>query len=532
MLLQNRNAQRPGEKSYKRSIVWQSVLYTVFMSTVTVGVLVMSTQYLVRTLLHERSTQLVSLMENVPNYVLAAAVKQAEVDAQILVNMLTVIGLICLVLSALLSVAFSRHLLRPLQTLVEAIAGITPGKWNYKRSVFTGDEVETLDATLEELCQRLRGSYHHLESEVHERTKELKAASIRDNAILQSISLGLMVVNTEGQVQEANAAAAKTLRTSEQKLAAMNIRDALGLRDHQRLLPETENPVFRCLITKQAALSDPNLHYALTCADGTLVSVRLSVFPINEGKNNIGAVVLFQDVTAERQIEYLKTEFITLASHQLRTPLSTVQWYVELLSTEEQERLSDQQKSFLVELRMAAHRMVNIVSDLLDASRLREDGVKPHMQRLDITRFIKDMTEEMRAVGASKNISVTAALPPVVITTWCDPMLLSIILQNLISNAVKYSSPQGAVKVGLSMNEQRMIVTVQDSGIGIPEADKPRIFEKLFRAKNALTKDVNGSGLGLYSAKAIANKLGGDITFVSKEGEGTTFTLSLPLQAN
>lgn len=459
---------------------------------------------------------------------LVITVNRAEVlhGPNELANMLAIVGILFLCAGAVITYSMTKQITGPLIDMSEKMDRLGPSNWRFERSVFTGDEVEHLDQVVGDLTSRLAQVYENQEAVIAQRTEELKKEFAKDRAILRSLTLGLIVVDTSGIAIEINEAARSILKLEESPSGVAATELLQLVRDHKSVSPE-EHPIIQCLGRGEAVKISPDTHMDIVRNDSTRVAVRLSVSPLMHDGACAGAIVLFQDVTTERHLDYMKTEFITLASHQLRTPLSTVQWYLELLGGED-ENLTEDQKSFIVELRLATRRMSNIVGELMDASRLQKGGVEPVLKTIDMSRFIRSITTEMKGMGAEKHIECHSDTPSEPVLLKSDPMLLSIVMQNLLSNAIKYSREGGEVRVALTLTGSDVVIRVADQGIGIPHADQEHIFEKLYRAHNARLLDVNGSGLGLYSSKNIVEKLGGAISFESREGAGTAFIVSFP----
>ncbi|MFH0851877.1 MAG: HAMP domain-containing sensor histidine kinase, partial [Candidatus Peregrinibacteria bacterium] len=225
----------------------------------------------------------------------------------------------------------------------------------------------------------------------------------------------------------------------------------------------------------------------------------------------------------------MKSEFISLASHQLRTPLSMISWYVELLQTDDHEKLSETQQSYVAEMSLASQRMARLIDALLRVSKLEGGGVTPVDQEIDLAMLVRDVAEDERSLAKDRKISMELRLPQA-LSVATDPTLVQIILHNIISNAVKYSEEGDAIMVQLAQEGEHIIVTVQDIGIGIPQAEQKYLFTRLFRASNATKTDTTGSGLGLYISRMISEQLKGRISFRSTEGEGSTFIFELPLK--
>lgn len=441
---------------------------------------------------------------------------------------LIIVSTVIIVLAGLLSVVLARRVTHPLRRLSTRMEKLGPGHWGYRRSVHSGDEIETLDKVAADLAKRLNVLYRDLEGQVRMRTKELGEQYQKDKTLLQSIQHGIVAVDAKGIVTDVNAAAVEIVGQKEVDLLGQKINDILPLRQHSRVVPPARHPVARCLRLKKAVRMEPGVHWSLSQSAGTLVPISLDVSPVLSGKKIIGAIAVFYDTTEERRVDYIKSEFISLASHQLRTPLSSLQWYIELFGSDGEKRLSGVQEEYLQEMDTASKRMAKLVDALLHAARLEGRDIKPNKQRINLTEFVTDMAEEFRSLAKASKISCNVSLPKKQCFVNTDPILLHIVFQNLFSNAVKYNKQGGNVEIAMSVMKDSYKIQITDSGIGIPKNAQKRIFERLYRADNVRQIDTDGNGLGLYISRMVMDNLEGDISFKSAENKGTAFTIKVP----
>jgi len=500
----------------QRSIRWRAVLYSIVLSTLIITFFSAISYLFILSLIRRDAidVEVYDILQNVA----------------VLGRAFLLTGAAFLALAIVLSFSFARRLTQPFLEIQRKVERLGPRHWAYKRTVHTGDEVEALDSVVADLTKRLQGLYTNLEGEVMERTQQLKHEYAKDRAILRSLVAGLIVVDQKGVIQEANPAAAELLQSERDKLVGQKILDVFRLQKHRKPLPVDEHPIHQCLRRRSAVHVDASVHIALLRKDGSALPIKLSAVPFHEGRRILGAVVLCQDVTVERQIDYMKTDFLHLASHHLRTPLSTLQWYLELLEDEYGRFMKGKEKSFLIEMQLAAKRMTTVVNELMDASRLGEGGIEPVMSEVDVVEEAQSSVQSAASFMVDHNVACIFRRPEQSMVVYSDPLLLGIIIQNILNNAVRYSKESGG-KILMSFEKTKTAVRlhVQDEGIGIPRAEQERIFEKLFRTSNARKRQPSGVGLGLYSSRMIAEKMHASIRFVSQEGKGSTFTVVLPL---
>ncbi len=250
--------------------------------------------------------------------------------------------------------------------------------------------------------------------------------------------------------------------------------------------------------------------------------------PLIDRERQIGGMWTFKDITEEENVDRMKTEFVSLASHQLRTPLTSIKWYTELL-LEESGELSGEQKEYAEEIKEASFRMNNLVGALLDVSRLDLGTFMIEPKESDILAIMQQAVHEQQPSIAKKKQSLSFDHPETLPKVALDTKLFFIIIQNLLSNAHKYSPEGSKLTLGVSQNEKgSFVITCSDTGYGIPKEQQASIFKKLFRADNIRSLDVEGTGLGLYMIKTIVDAAGCAISFTSQEGKGTTFVITIP----
>ncbi len=250
----------------------------------------------------------------------------------------------------------------------------------------------------------------------------------------------------------------------------------------------------------------------------------------------VGGAIIMNDITHFIEIDRMKSEFVSIASHQLRTPLTTINWYVEMLLSGDLGPLDKQQHDYLEEVHDGSLRMVSLVNDLLNVSRLESGRLKVDPQLIDLADLIRSIIKETGPLAEPKGIALKFDEPsPPLPKILLDKTLVRQVVHNLITNAIRYTPKQAksAVEVRLYTKQEgadkSVVISVRDHGIGIPEDQKDNIFEKFFRADNAVQAVSSGSGLGLYMAKMVMDASGGKISFQSKQDEGTTFLVEIPI---
>lgn len=255
-----------------------------------------------------------------------------------------------------------------------------------------------------------------------------------------------------------------------------------------------------------------------------------------------------QEVSKHRELDKAKTDFVTLASHQLRTPLSIIKWYVDFLINGDAGEISEEQKKYLQEVYLSNERLIELVNALLDVSRIDVGTFSIDPEPISITEKADEAIAKFSKEIETKNIKLEKIydeFPSIDL----DPRLTRIVFENIISNSIKYTPDSGFIKVIIKKTEKNILIKISDSGCGIPREHQPKIFNKLFRAENARKIESIGTGLGLYIVKAIIQKSGGKIWFespsldlllvpgendsdipIDRRNQGTTFFITIPLK--
>ncbi|MCH7730628.1 PAS domain-containing protein [Patescibacteria group bacterium] len=258
---------------------------------------------------------------------------------------------------------------------------------------------------------------------------------------------------------------------------------------------------------------------------------EMFIAPVRDYERKIsGGAIILHDITHMTEIDRMKTEFLSVAAHQLRTPLGSMRWSMEMLLSGDVGEIPEPVKEVLQQTYDSNQRMITLVNDLLNVSRIDQGMVKDEPEMTDILEIIKAAIEEIKPEAERKSVKVVfeveeGSIPKIMI----DPKRFREVVQNLLSNAVKYNRPNGTAAVKVEKLAERINIRVADTGMGIPKKNRGRIFSKFFRAENAVKGETEGSGLGLFVVKSYVERWGGKVNFESEEGKGTTFTISLPV---
>lgn len=393
-----------------------------------------------------------------------------------------------------------------------------------KSRVQLGAKTKKITASNKELVE-MRSALLNVLEDVENSNRQLLINHHRQDAVLSSIGEGLIASDTEGKIILANPASLNILSATHADIIGKSIESVLKfyLGDSQVL----DTAVFEETWSGKASRLKDELFLIGNSGKRTPIAGEASPF-FDDREHISGIVVVFRDVTEEREIEQQKSSFITVASHQLRTPINAVRWYVDLLLEGDAGKLSKQQKEFLTDISTSIVRMATLIDDLLQVSRAEEGRLDLSLENMSIHKLTEDALREITVITKTRNqafeVDISNDLPEV----YVDKKMVGEVLENLLSNAVKYTPDGGKVGLRVTRSKTDIQFEIWDTGYGIPKEHQHHVFEKFFRGKRAVTMETEGTGLGLYIAKHIIETSKGTIWFESEEGKGSRFFFTLP----
>ncbi|OHA53341.1 MAG: hypothetical protein A3A30_02385 [Candidatus Terrybacteria bacterium RIFCSPLOWO2_01_FULL_48_14] len=347
------------------------------------------------------------------------------------------------------------------------------------------------------------------------KTTEKQGMSLRK--ILDAVDDAIMVLDENFRVEDLNNTARLLLGAKKDFELSDFVQTFLSM--EWRKLDENENPLRLALRKRQT------IHFRgyLVLKPRKFLPVAISVIPFTPG-----LILIVRDITRDLAIEKELHNFVGIASHQLRTPLSSILWFLELLLSGTAGEVNKKQWELLLQSYNAAARLADMIRLLLDVSRIEIGAVAINPVSYDLVQLIRQEFFQMKIFAEKKQQTFELHLPQKEVMIPVDKIVLGFVLQNLLSNAIKYTPEKGTISVTLEEGKEEWIVSVRDSGYGIPEEAKPHIFQKFFRAENILTYTPEGTGLGLYVAKSLVELWGGKIWFESEEKKASTFWFTIP----
>jgi len=355
---------------------------------------------------------------------------------------------------------------------------------------------------------------------VLEDTDELRRSAVDERnktmAIIENLTDGVILLNKKKQIEIINSPATELFNIGKKEAIGKCFVDLLDIEN----IPEIKKILIdkdriRNIYREEVATLD-GLHLEIT-----------SVLLKDEIEEK-GFLIIIHDVTKEKLIEKMKTEFVSVAAHQLRTPLSAIKWTIRMILDGDAGEINEEQRELLEQTYISNERMIRLINDLLDVSRIEEGRLLYDQEDTRIEDVLDSVIEASQEMLRNKNMVLEVnkkETPKVKI----DKEKIGVVIQNLLENAIKYTEQGGKIKITLDNDEKNVIFKIEDSGVGIPKSQQDRIFTKFFRAENVTRMETNGTGLGLYTTKNIVQAHKGQIWFESEENKGTTFYFTIPI---
>jgi len=242
------------------------------------------------------------------------------------------------------------------------------------------------------------------------------------------------------------------------------------------------------------------------------------------------AVIITRSFERLAEASRLKSEFISIVSHQLRSPLSNLKWTIELIMSGKLGKIEEKQTEYFKIIKENSSRMHELISDLLTVSRIESAKLPFKKQEFSMEELTKTLINEYKTLASATNVKVILVNDKNLPKAFSDPSRIKLVMENLLDNAIRYTKEKGKVEINLSQKNNNILFSIKDNGVGVPEKDQKYIFQKFFRSENILRHQTKGSGLGLYISREIVKRAKGKIGFDSKEGKGSTFWFTIPIK--
>ena len=430
-------------------------------------------------------------------YILDNKATSNDLTDQMLVLIIEALGF-GLVISILLSFLLSKTMVTPIQRLTEGAMRVAEGDFSRKIDVLSQDEIGVLTDTFNDMAGQLQDTLRQVENERN-----------KLDTLFLHMTDGVVAFSRAGRVIHSNPAAARMLRR------------AIG--------PDTfyEELFGATASLEQVLSSDDHLEGELQVRERYL---QLLLAPFDRGRAGGGALVVLHDVTEQRKNEEMRREFVANVSHELRTPLTNIRSYAETLIDSTGDMPPDMEKKFLGVILGESDRMTHIVQDLLTLSRFDSERSELKLSRFPFVEAVKDIYNAIYMEAQKHNHTLTLAMEPGLPEVMADRDRVIQVMMNIVSNSIKYTPDGGHIAIRAGRAGGKVWMEVDDDGIGIPEEDRPRIFERFYRVDKARSRQSGGTGLGLSIAKEIVERHRGRIALLDKDGPGLLVRLELNIE--
>ena len=362
---------------------------------------------------------------------------------------------------------------------------------------------------------------------------KLSAVESKSDVVINAIDDGVLAISKDGNIELINPSAQQIIGWDQGDALGLNWKSVLKLvTSDGKGVEDLENPIAQSLSKNQPTHND-KLFLLTSSEKRILVSIVSS--PV--GTDGEGIIVVFRDITKEKAEEREQAEFISTASHEMRTPVASIEGYLGLALNPATAHIDEKARDFITKAHESAQHLGRLFQDLLDISKVEDGRMKNNPKIINVNEFLKDIFDGLATKAYEKQLNYIfmpdiidegkeKSLQPIFYAN-IDPDHFREVVSNLIENAIKYT-PSGEVVVNVTGDDKQISVSVKDSGIGIPAEDIPHLFQKFYRVDNSDTREIGGTGLGLYLSRRLAEAMSGNLQVESKYKEGSTFYLEIP----
>ncbi|MRG87976.1 cell wall metabolism sensor histidine kinase WalK [Salinibacillus xinjiangensis] len=411
--------------------------------------------------------------------------------------------ILAITITALIGILVSRTITKPISEMRKQALVMAGGDFSKKVNVYGMDEIGQLAYSFNHLTDKLKESYSMIEDERRKLT-----------SVLANMNEGVIACNRSGAIILMNEPAEQFIGKSFDELKGESIISILGMGEVIQSISDIQET--------GATIID------VSEDDTLLLRVTFSIIQ-DENEDMSGFITVLSDVTEEEKIERERREFVANVSHELRTPLTTMRSYLEALTDGDTWRNEDIAPKFLSVTQTETERMIRLVNDLLQLSKMDNKDNYLYKEKVDFIYFFNHIIDRFEMNKYEQNLEFVRKLPNNSHWVWMDKDKMTQVLDNVISNAIKYSPNGGVITLETEIKDRMLLTKVSDQGVGIPKEQVERIFDRFYRVDKARTRKLGGTGLGLAIAREMIEAHDGKIWAESKEGKGTTIYISLPM---
>lgn len=424
-------------------------------------------------------------------------------------------GLIHLAI-AVVAVFILLWILRPLSNFLKSIKIIADGNFNHRIDIRSGDEFEEIGNSFNLMAEKISQTFSQIENErgiaIAEKNKF--------DEILSSVIDGIVALDFNKNIIFMNRAGEEITGFTRNEIYGKPIDKFI------HLFSDSEE-----IASKTYCQEDFNTSAKLVGKDGKQTKVNLITAHVGGTvQTNLSCILIIHDLSRENELEQMKLDFVSMASHELKTPLTSIVGYLSVFLEENKDKVPKESLDLLDKSFAAAQQLQTLIQNLLNVNKIEKEQLSVSPEPTDFMAIYAKAIDNIRSQANQKNITITMApvqepAPKVM----ADPVRLNEVITNLLTNSINYTNPGGSIKIEMKISPVELTTSITDTGVGIPAEAIPHLFSKFFRVSNQLQKANKGTGLGLYISKSIIEKLHGKIWVESEVGKGSRFSFTLPI---
>jgi two-component system sensor histidine kinase VicK len=460
-----------------------------------------------------------------------------ELNFKNITNQIILIFFLIAIFIIFFSIVFTRKFIYPIRKLIRGTEKLKHGNLNNKIIVKTGDEFEILADSFNQMALNLNKKIGDLEkskktalkalADLSKAEKTLEGEHEKTAAILNNFLDPIIVIDEANKISYINPAANEILGLTNNVLGKkIDITNNYSLENFRKIIKK-DYTVKTSSELKDDSNTFEELVVKINGEDKIYKIITAKV--LGEHKEHLGLMKIFVNLTREKAIDKMKSEFISIAAHQLRTPLSAIKWVIKMILDGDAGELSLEQQELLNKGYLSNERVIRLVNDLLNVSRIEEGKFGFNFESTDFKEVLDISISNIDSLIDKSHQELKIKIPPKLPKIFLDKERIIMVIQNLLSNAIKYTPEYGKIEVIVEVDKQYLNVKIKDQGVGIPAEDQPKLFSKFFRAANVVKLETEGSGLGLFMVKNIIEKHQGQVSLKSEEGKGTEVSFTLPI---
>src|SRR3989344_5275649 len=439
--------------------------------------------------------------------------------APLLINLFLIQNIFVSILVGILTIIVSSFLvfnfLKPLHNLVTASENLGDGNFNQRMDIRSGDEFENIGTSFNLMVDKISHTFQNLEKE--------KDAAVSEKSkldeVLSSIIDGIIAIDFNKNIILVNKAAEEITGFTNAQLHDQSIDKLIHLFDGQEeILPKTY------------CQTDFRRNAKLVGKDGKQTKVNLATAKVGATiQTSLSCILILHDLSKEEALEQMKLDFVSMVSHELKTPLTSIVGYLSVFASENKEKLPKEEMDLIDRSFISAQELLGLVQNILNVNKIESSQMSVSIEPLDYSQVLTKAMDDLKGQANQKNIIINLKLDQPLPKVLADPSRTSEVVTNLVANAINYTDPGGKVEVTTTVSPNELTTIVSDTGVGIPQEAIPHLFNKFFRVSNQTQKASKGTGLGLYIAKSIVDKMRGKIWVESEVGKGSKFMFTLPI---